>query len=361
MTLTAISLFSGAGGMDIGISQSGFNILAAIDKDRNCIATLEAAKHRHNLDTKIIHEDIRKVDPETLLDDLGIEPGQVDLLFGGPPCQSFSQIGKRKGLEDERGLLLFQMIRFASVIRPRAILIEQVRGLLSAKSLDGKKGGVLDILIQELESLGYNVYWKLLVAADYGIPQVRKRVFVVAVPQGSNFKFPTPTHADVSNISPLFPLQPYRTVYDAIADLGEPDYKSSERTDSHIDITPERDIERIRNVPEGEYLARQKHLPKSLIGGLTKKDTTKFRRLAWDQPALTLRGGEAFYHPEDDRYLTPRECMRLHGYPDDYILVGPIRGRSGSVRNLDQHRLVANSVPPPLAKIIGEHILKAIN
>src|ERR1017187_10150946 len=93
---------------------------------------------------------------------------------------------------------------------------------------------------------------------------------------------------------------------------------------------------------------------------LTKKDKTKFRRLSRNEPSITLRGGEAFYHPVEDRYLTPREYMRLHGYPDDYLLKGPIRGRTGTVRNLDQHWQVANSVPPPVAKYIAEAILRTL-
>ena len=361
MKLKSISLFTGAGGMDIGVSEAGFDILAEIEKDKHCIATLKAANERKSNKTKIYHEDIRNIDPETLMEELEIEPNELDLLFGGPPCQSFSQIGKRKGLEDERGLLLFQIIRFATVIRPKAILIEQVRGLLNAQSLDGEKGGVLNILIHELEELGYSVFWKLLIAADYGVPQVRKRVFIVAISGEQDFNFPAPTHTKPRNLSPILPLKPYTTVKDAIGDLDTPGEKSSGREDSHIDVTPARDIERIKHVPEGQHLAAQKHLSKDLRGNLTKKDTTKFRRLAWDEPSLTIRGGEAFYHPIEDRYLTPRECMRLHGYPDEYTLKGPIRGRSGSVRDLDQHRQVANSVPPQLAKVIAEQILEVIS
>lgn len=117
---------------------------------------------------------------------------------------------------------------------------------------------------------------------------------------------------------------------------------------------------RIHGVPEGAHLAAQHHLPAEQRCNLTKKDTTKFRRLSRNDLALTLRCGEIFFHPTEDRYLTPREYMRLHGYPDDYVLKGPIRGRSGRVRNLDQHRQIANSVPPPVAKTIGKEILRTI-
>jgi DNA (cytosine-5)-methyltransferase 1 len=92
-----------------------------------------------------------------------------------------------------------------------------------------------------------------------------------------------------------------------------------------------------------------------------EKDTTKFRRMSWSKPALTLRGGEAFYHPFENRYLTPREYMRLHGFPDSHMLFGPIRARTGTVRDLDQHRLVANAVPPSLAHAVGAQIKRFIS
>ena len=134
-----------------------------------------------------------------------------------------------------------------------------------------------------------------------------------------------------------------------------------ERLDSHVDVTPERDRERIAQVPEGAHLAAQTHLDKELRCNLTSKDTTKYLRLHRKRPANTLRCGEIFYHPTEDRYLTPREYMRIHGYHDDYILKGPIRSRTGTVKNLDQHRQIANSVPPPLAKILGSQILRFLD
>jgi len=130
--------------------------------------------------------------------------------------------------------------------------------------------------------------------------------------------------------------------------------------DSHYDVTPARDRERIHGVPEGKNLSSQTQLPKEQIGGLTKKDTTKFLRVDRNKPANTLRGGEIFYHPVEDRYLTPREYMRIHGYPDSYVLRGPIRGRTGTVKYLDQHRQVGNSVPPPLAHVIAEKVKEVI-
>ena len=361
--LTAISLFSGAGGMDIGVQQAGFTILSCLELDKNCCETLRENISRENRKTVVYEGDIKAFAPEQLLEDLGYNPGEVDLLFGGPPCQAFSQIGKQQSLLDERGLLLFQMVRYARVIQPRAIMIEQVKGLLTAKDLSGKRGGVFEQFIKELEELDYVPKWRVMLAADYGVPQLRERVFVVATKKPNGFQFPNPTHSKPSKAMNLFNLPPYRTVGDVINGLGEPVVKSdtSEIPDnSHYDVTPRRDRERIHGVPKGKNLSSQTHLPKEQIGGLTKKDTTKFLRLDRGKPSNTLRGGEIFYHPLEDRYLTPREYMRIHGYPDSYVLRGPIRGRTGTVKDLDQHRQVGNSVPPPLAKAIAEKVKEII-
>lgn len=354
--LKALSLFSGAGGMDIGVQQAGFDVLAAMDNDPHCCATLRAAAERERRSTRIYETDINNVDPNNLMLELRLVPGELDLLFGGPPCQPFSQIGKQLALADERGLLLFQMPRFASVFQPRAILIEQVTGLIGARDTEGQKGGVLRLLVSDLEKLGYRVKWQVINAADYGVAQVRKRVFMVATRGDQPFHFPEPTHAASGQPTLFGDLKPYVSAGDVIADLGEPAPRGLDRADSHVDVTPAGDRFRINGVPEGSYLAAQRHLPPEQIKGLTQKDTTKFLRTSTSQPAKTLRCGEVFFHPNQNRYLTPREYMRIHGYPDDYLLKGPIRGRSGRVRDLDQYRQIANSVPPPIANLLATQI-----
>lgn len=361
--LTAISLFSGAGGMDIGVQQAGFDILACCEIDKHCCETLRENIKRGQRNTIVYEGDIKTFTPEQMLDDLHIQSGEVDLLFGGPPCQAFSQIGKQRSMLDERGELLFEMVRYVKVIQPRAIMIEQVKGLLTAKDLEGKRGGVFEQLIRELELLDYVPKWRIMLAADYGVAQMRERVFVVATKKPNGFQFPDPTNGKQSDMANLFGLPPYKTVGEALAGLGEPVLKNDSSLipdDSHYDVTPRRDRERIHGVPEGKNLSSQTHLPKEQIGGLTKKDTTKFLRLDRSKPSNTLRGGEIFYHPIEDRYLTPREYMRIHGYPDNYVLRGPIRGRTGTVKDLDQHRQIGNSVPPPLAKAVATKIKEII-
>ncbi len=349
--------------MDLGVLASGFDILADIENDPYCCETLRAAHKRENQATTVIEADIRNIRPFELMQELNLLTGDLDLLFGGPPCQSFSQIGKQKGLEDERGLSLFQMTRFAEIFQPKVIFIEQVKGLLSARGTQGKKGAVFQLLLNELEMLGYLPKWKVINAADYGIPQLRKRVFIIATKEFNCFKFPEPTHINTSQPALFTDLKPYVTVGDVIQDLGDPELKNKngqQREDSHVDPTPKGDRFRIHGVPEGSYLAAQTHLPKEQIKGLTKKDTTKFLRASRFAPSKTLRGGEIFFHPLEDRYLTPREYMRIHCFPNNYLLKGPIRGRSGRVRNLDQYRQIANSVPPPVAKHLAQEIYRAL-
>lgn len=356
----ALSLFSGAGGMDLGVAEAGFEILASIERDPYCCETLRFAIESENLTTKVIEADIKTVDPFQLMRDLSIQTGELDLLFGGPPCQSFSQIGKKKGLEDERGLLLFQMTRFAEVFQPKVVFIEQVKGLLSARGRNGEKGAILQLLLTKLEALGYVSKWKVVNTANYGVPQLRERVFIVSTKEFNGFRFPEPTHFCKTQPTLLNEMKPYTTVGEVIAGLGQPEVKNGsgyQREDSHVDPTPAGDRFRINGVPEGSYLAAQSdHLSKEQIKGLTKKDTTKFLRASRTKPCKTLRGGEIFFHPTENRYLTPREYMRIHGFPDSYLLKGPIRGRSGRVRNLDQYRQIANSVPPPVARILAQEI-----
>ena len=166
---------------------------------------------------------------------------------------------------------------------------------------------------------------------------------IVAVPAGQSFAFPEPKRTIT-----------IMTAGDALRGLPKampPDRKPL--APNHVDITPERDRYRISFVPEGMWLSKAEGAPSDAVQRLTPKDSTKFRRLDRNKPSLTLRCGEALYHPTENRYITPREAARLQGFPDDHILEGPIRRRTGVVQNLDQHRQVANAVPPPLSKAVA--------
>lgn len=353
--LSALSLFSGAGGMDLGVKQAGFQILACVEIDPYCCETLRA---NFELESRVIESDVRVIDPVQLRRELDLREGELDLLCGGPPCQPFSQIGKRGGVQDERALLLFEMVRFAETFRPKSIFIEQVKGLMTAAGADGQRGSIFAELLQRLEKLGYVAHWQVLNSADYGVAQRRERLILVATRGGLSFGLPEPTHGRSPDSNALLPLVPYVGVGEALRDLRSrpPVLNGHVPPDSHVDVTPDGQRRRIHDVPEGQWLAAQLHLPVEIRRTLKRKDTTKFRRLSRSEPSLTLRCGEIFFHPLQDRYLTPREYMRLHGFPDDHVLRGPVRSRSGQAKYLDQHRQVANSVPPPVARAVATNI-----
>lgn len=338
-----MSLFAGAGGMDIGVDRAGFKTACAIEQDPHCVETL-----RNNSPEKLVlHSDIRLIDPSKLLERLNLRVGELQLLHGGPPCQPFSQIGKRQGVNDPRGLLIFDMVRFVQALRPRAVLIEQVPTFLGAKIDEDRR--VVGELHRQFEELGYELHVDLLDAQCVELPQRRKRAFLVAVPKGTCF-----------SLGDSVPKR-LRTVGETFCGLPEPAPRGQQSIiANHVDVTPARDKERIAFVPEGSWLSKAPNVPKDVLCKLTRKDTTKFRRLHREEPAPTLRCGEPFYHPIDDRYITPREAARLQGFPDHHILMGPIRGRTGSVNNLDQHRQVANAVPPPLAEIVARKIANSL-
>lgn len=327
----AISLFSGAGGLDIGLQMAGIETVASIELDKHCANTL-----RNNTDSMIFEGDVRNLDPLSILNATGLST--IDILHGGPPCQPFSQIGARKGLGHRDGFLLFELVRWVEALNPKIFIVEQVKGLM-------KHDHAFAQLRSDMRNLGYQLDWKVLNSADHGVAQMRERIFIIG------------SRDNMVNMGDwLVPASALKTVGEVIADLPSP---VVEVMPNHFDKTPARDRERISYVKEGEWLSKS-DAPADIVNRLTRKDTTKFRRLSRSLPSLTLRCGEIFYHPLENRYLTPREYMRIHGYPDTHILSGPIRGRTGQVSNLDQHRQIANSVPPPLAHAVGKAVLDNI-
>lgn len=340
MKLKAISLFSGSGGMDIGVKNAGFENVCAVESDPNCASTL-----RRNFGRTVVWQvDVRALDPRKATDALDLKPGDVALLHGGPPCQSFSQMGHKRGLNDPRGMLVFEMARFAEAIRPAAVMVEQVPAFLDAPAASGMT--VIDVVSEAFWAFGYETRATVVNALDFGVAQRRKRAVVVAVPKGQAFAFPVPT-------APKREM----TAGDALAGLPEavPPHRAP-LAPNHVDVTPDRDRYRISFVPEGLWLSKAGNVPPDVLKRLTPRDSTKFRRLDRNRPSLTLRCGEALYHPTEDRYITPREAARLQGFPDDHVLEGPIRRRTGVVRDLDQHRQVANAFPPPVASAIASGV-----
>lgn len=209
----AISIFSGAGGMDIGMSKAGFDVKLCVEIDPACCDTLRA-----NLkNTKVLNEDISKVSGAQLLETAQIEFGHLDMLFGGPPCQSFSLAGNRKGLEDERGKLVFDFVRLVKQMAPKVFVMENVSAMAS-----WQKGEVLKAIEREFESeftygamnMKYKVTHGVLNSVDFGAPQKRKRIFVIGNRLGKPFEFPEATYGSE---------KPYVTVKEALKELPEAD------------------------------------------------------------------------------------------------------------------------------------------
>ena len=337
--LSAASIFSGAGGMDLGVEQAGYNNLCSVETDSNCVATLQL----NFLKSKIFHTDVSKLKLDNLSQFRTPNRGRLTLLYGGPPCQPFSQIGRKQGINDPRGMLVFEFVKYAKALKPLAVVIEQVPAFLKARV--GNELTIVDVLKEELYKIGYDTFVAVLNAVNFRVAQNRKRAFIVCVPKGQKFQYPA-----VHLSSP-------KTVGEVIDDLPRACLvEEKPQIPNHIDITPARDRYRISYVPEGKWLSKVDGVPSDVLQRLTPKDSTKFRRLDRHLPSLTLRCGEAVYHHTENRYVTPREAARIQGFPDNYLFTGPIRRRTGRVANLDQHRQVANAVPPPLARAVAQSI-----
>lgn len=210
-----ISLFSGAGGLDIGFEAAGFQTVVAVEIDPSCCDTLRTNRP----DIHVINKSVTDVTGEELLKEAGLQKGEPALVIGGPPCQSFSLAGLRKGLDDERGKLLFEYVRIVRETLPKGFVLENVRGL---ENWD--KGRALQLLIEELnkpiEAGGHTYQYsvtkpQILNSVDYGAPQVRERLILVGNRIGKSFKYPAPEIFDKP-----------KTVWDAIGNLPEPDAPS---------------------------------------------------------------------------------------------------------------------------------------
>lgn len=338
MTLTAISLFAGAGGMDVGIGQAGFRTLCAIEADAFCGATL-----RRNEPRKVVWQaDVGVIEPARAMAALGLNSGELALLGCGPPTRAL----RSNDPAPEHAML--EVVRFARVFEPRAVFIEQPPAFLPMRTSAGSH--LLETLRARLAELGYDTHADMLDASGHGVAQRRRRTVVVAVPKGKPFGLATLTTG-----------QTPPTVGNVFEDLPAPTRPGDPvALPNHVDTTPARARERIGYVPEGLWLAKSPDVPTEVLGRLTRKDTTKFRRLSRSDPAPTLHADEALFHPVADRYITPREAARLQGFPDQYVFEGPILGRTGRVKPVDQYRQVVTAVPPPLARSVARDLRRIV-
>lgn len=338
----SISLFAGAGGTALGFERAGFEHVLVNENNKHAAATLNLNRPKWwPVDQRDIH-DI----------DFTEYKGQVEVIEGGFPCQAFSLSGKKLGFEDKRGLLFFQFARAVSEVRPAMFMAENVRGLLSHD-----KGNTMRVIVETMQELGYHVEWRILNSWHHGDPQKRERVIIIGINQEMNFDLNMDAMSDHEPervIKMKFdqvdwpesvPLERRTTVRDAIGDRPEsPGFSYSAAK-----------YEVMRQVPEGGWwkdLPEQvaKDYMKALYGRGSMQGVA--RRLAWDEPTLTIMCNPyqritERCHPEDTRPLNIRESARLQSFPDEWNF-------SGSMS--EQYRQIGNAVPVNLATAVAKSI-----
>ncbi len=329
-----VSLFAGGGGLHLGFIQAGFVPAFATD-----IVPASASTFALNAPgTKFYLGDARHLTPSLVAELVGPQP--VDIVIGGPPCQGFSTLGDQvQG--DPRNALFETFTRIVQWIKPKCILMENTSYLRTQYS-----GQYEHEIRVRLTSLGYDVFVKTLNAADFGTPQVRKRVFFFATRMANAFEWPCPTHGPTHSDT----VPPYRTVGEVIMDIADteayPDLANHNAL-RHSDTV----IKRYILIPEGGRLPP----PQQLSEDIRRRNFgNTYKRLHRERPALTLvPGNNAFpIHPTENRSLTAREAARLQGFPDDYIFAGS---------RAEQCKLVGNAVPVDLARNLAQAILRHLN
>ena len=322
MSLTAIDVFSGAGGLTVGLKRAGFRVVASVELEPHAFTTFNA----NHPDVRSLKQDISTVSGSALLEFADID--HVDLLAGCPPCQGFTSLtAKYKQREDPRNLLVLEMARLTEEILPRAFMMENVSGLT-------KKGADLHLRLRDrLESLGYSLSEGVLQVADYGVPQLRRR-FVLLGGLGFNISLPDATHSNIRESD----LPRWRTVRDYIAGMPSPltlpEAKARgdvEQSDWHIvrQLSPQ-NLARIKVAKAGQTW---KHIPEHLRPKCHQDGyigfTNVYGRMRWDQPAPTITGGcttfskGRFGHPEANRTISVREAALLQTFPHDYRFDSP--------------------------------------
>lgn len=336
---TFVSIFSGAGGLDIGLQRAGWDCLYATDFDKHAVDTLKlnAASGLFHGGGVIRQADIRDLTGAEMLSDMGRRRGDIDLLAGGPPCQSWSSAGHQLGFNDPRGRLFEDYLRVARQLDVRWLLFENVRGLITARGSDGAPGSALAAIRQALFNAGWQTRVELLNAADYGAPQRRVRVVLMGYRQGDEPPVPTASHSE-------------HGINNTVAWVSMADALSA--------LTPLETDEIIR--PSGKLALELENIrPGSGVKSPGKKETTRpgghwgYKQGAFvadlSRPARTVTANAQQDWVRDPlhglRRLSPRECAALQTFPADWSFAG---------KRSDLYRQIGNAVPPLLAEQIGK-------
>jgi len=321
---TAIELFSGAGGMALGLENAGFNSELLVEIDKNAAATLQKNRPGWNVE----HCDVAELDFTEFQD-------EIDLVAGGFPCQAFSYAGNSKGFEDARGTLFFEFARCVKEVRPKIALGENVKGLLRHDN-----GKTLATMIRILENLGYKVKYKVLRAQFMDVPQKRERLIILGIRNDLDIEHVFPDEKDYTI-----------SLRDALHECPESDgSKYPPKKHKILSMIPEGGY--WRDLPEKE---KKEYMGKSyyLSGG----KTGMARRLSWSEPSLTLTCSPAQKqtercHPKETRPLNVREYARIQTFPDNWEFVGSVAS---------QYKQIGNAVPVNLGYYIGRCLISMLN
>lgn len=333
---TSIELFAGAGGLALGIEKAGFTHLGLIEKDEDAVATMQ-----HNRpDWHVIAEDITVFSQRNLTDYFHLRQGELDLLSGGPPCQPFSVIGRKRGLDDARGTMFYYYAEFLRQLQPKMFIFENVPGLVAHD-----KGNTFAVITATFAKLGYYIQHKVLNAWDYGCPQKRKRCIVIGVRNNSVFaaryNWPRPHEYKPILRDVLTDCPP--------SDIGA--HYSSKEKQAFALVPPGGNW---RDIPENVVIDYMGASFWRYGGG--KSGT--LRRFSMNEPSSTITARVPVWdrwtgkcHPTEVRPFTVRECARIQTFPDDWEFIGKVDS---------QYRQVGNAVPVSLAYDTASEVYKAL-
>jgi DNA (cytosine-5)-methyltransferase 1 len=365
-----LSLFSGALGFDIGLEASGrFETIATVEADHACCQTIRknlAASRFGAPSTRIYEGDVRIIDPKVMMSELRLKKGELDLLTAGPPCQTFSTSGRRRTVEDSRGTLLWRTIDYIETFQPKAFIIENVRGLLSAAlkhrplnkrpdkggpplSVEEEPGSVIRSFLAALrDRLGakYRVDVFEVNAVNYGAAQLRERAILIGNRLGGQVDFPEPTHGPGAI--------PFATLGQALATVGK------ESNPVIMDFSPRKKKYLSLVPPGGNWRCLPERLQRESMGrAFVAKGGRSgwWRRLSADLPCPTIvtmpnHASTALTHPAEVRALTVRECAAVQGFPGDWSFWGTPQ---------EQYTQVGNAVPIILGRVAGCALAKCLD
>ncbi len=323
--LSYIDLFSGAGGFSLGFDNKGFQNIFSIDIEPSFCET-----YRYNFPNhKLIEKDISLVSDEEIRYLKEVE--DVDVIIGGPPCQGFSIAGNigRKFIEDPRNQLFKEFVRVVNIVKPKFFVMENV-----ARLYNHNKGETRKEIINDFEKSGYKVECKILNSADYGVPQIRKRVIFIGTRFNQKIEFPQKT------------TDKYITVKEALRDLPPLSAGEESIIPNHIAMAHSNQmLEKMSYISDG---GNRQEIPVNLRP--KSGDVRKYIRYKSNEPSVCVTGDmRKIFHYDQNRALTVRELAKLQSYPDDFIFKGS---------KISQQQQVGNSVPPKMAEAIAEIIIK---